>query len=36
LDRITVVSAVPYNFTGKKLEVPIKRILQGTTAPTDQ
>jgi acetoacetyl-CoA synthetase len=28
-DRITAVSAIPYNLAGKKLEIPIKRILQG-------
>ena len=28
-DRIVSVSAVPYSRTGKKLEVPVKRILRG-------
>jgi len=28
-DRVSAVSAIPYNFTGKKLEIPVKRILQG-------
>ncbi len=31
-DRILAVPAVPRNLTGKKLEVPVKRILQGTPA----
>lgn len=31
-DRIVPVPAVPYNRTGKKLEVPIKKILRGATA----
>ncbi len=29
-DRIVGVTAVPRNLTGKKLELPVKRILQGT------
>ena len=29
-DRILAVPAVPRNLTGKKLELPVKRILQGT------
>lgn len=29
-DRIVAVPAVPRNLTGKKLELPVKRILQGT------
>ncbi len=29
-DTVVAVPAVPYNLTGKKLEVPVKRILQGT------
>jgi acetoacetyl-CoA synthetase len=33
-DRIEVVPAVPRTLSGKKLEVPVKRILEG--APTDQ
>ncbi len=33
-DRIIGVPAVPRNLTGKKLELPVKRILQGT--PPDQ
>ena len=28
-DRVVAVPAIPHNRTGKKLEVPIKRILQG-------
>ncbi|HTX62047.1 MAG TPA: acetoacetate--CoA ligase, partial [Acidimicrobiales bacterium] len=28
-DRIVAVPAIPYTLTGKKLEVPVKRILQG-------
>ncbi|MGE0218778.1 acetoacetate--CoA ligase [Mycolicibacterium sp.] len=28
-DEIVAVPAVPYNLTGKKLEVPVKRLLQG-------
>jgi len=28
-DRVAQVPAIPYNRTGKKLEVPVKRILQG-------
>ncbi|MDH2414167.1 acetoacetate--CoA ligase [Nocardioides sp. CER19] len=31
-DRIVGVPAVPRNLTGKKLELPVKRILQGTAA----
>ena len=31
-DRILAVPAVPRNLTGKKLELPVKRILQGTPA----
>ncbi|WGL51342.1 acetoacetate--CoA ligase [Nocardioides sp. BP30] len=31
-DRIVGVPAVPRNLTGKKLELPVKRILQGTPA----
>jgi acetoacetyl-CoA synthetase len=30
-DRIVAVPAVPYSRTGKKLEVPVKRILRGAT-----
>lgn len=33
-DEIVAVPAVPYSRTGKKLEVPVKRILQGA-APED-
>ena len=29
-DRVIEVPAVPRNLTGKKLELPVKRILQGT------
>lgn len=29
-DRVIAVPAIPRNLTGKKLEVPVKRILQGT------
>ncbi len=28
-DRVLAVPAIPYTLTGKKLEVPVKRILQG-------
>lgn len=28
-DRIIEVPGIPYNLTGKKLEVPVKRLLQG-------
>lgn len=28
-DRLVVVPAVPRNLTGKKLEIPVKRVLQG-------
>jgi acetoacetyl-CoA synthetase len=28
-DRVVEVPAVPRNLTGKKLELPVKRILQG-------
>jgi acetoacetyl-CoA synthetase len=28
-DRIYAVDAVPYTLTGKKLEVPVRRILMG-------
>jgi acetoacetyl-CoA synthetase len=31
-DRVTAVPAVPRNLTGKKLEIPVKRILQGVPA----
>jgi len=31
-DRIVAVPAVPRNLTGKKLELPVKRILQGVPA----
>ena len=31
-DRIVGVPAIPRNLTGKKLELPVKRILQGTPA----
>jgi len=34
LDQITAVPALPHTRTGKKPEVPIKRILQGA-APAD-
>ena len=33
-DRIAAVTGVPRTLSGKKLELPVKRILQGT--PTDQ
>jgi acetoacetyl-CoA synthetase len=33
-DQITAVPAIPHTRTGKKLEVPVKRLLQGT--PLDQ
>jgi acetoacetyl-CoA synthetase len=33
-DEILQVPAIPYNRTGKKLEVPVKRILQGK--PVDE
>ncbi len=29
-DEVIAVSAVPHTATGKKLEVPLKRIAQGT------
>jgi acetoacetyl-CoA synthetase len=32
-DRIVGVPAIPRNLTGKKLELPVKRILQGTPVP---
>ena len=28
-DRIIQVAAIPYTLTGKKLEVPVRRILSG-------
>ena len=28
-DRIFQVSAIPYTLTGKKMEVPVRRILMG-------
>ncbi|MGH2915481.1 MAG: AMP-binding protein, partial [Solirubrobacteraceae bacterium] len=31
-DRIVAVAAIPRTLTGKKLEAPVKRILQGATA----
>jgi acetoacetyl-CoA synthetase len=31
-DRIEAVPAIPRTMTGKKLELPVKRILQGTPA----
>src|SRR4029077_13594885 len=31
-DHVVAVHAVPRNLTGKKLELPIKRILQGVPA----
>jgi acetoacetyl-CoA synthetase len=33
-DRIVQVDAVPVGLTGKKLELPVKRILLGASAPT--
>jgi acetoacetyl-CoA synthetase len=30
-DRIVAVPQIPYNHTGKKLEIPMKRILQGAS-----
>ncbi|MGE0220664.1 acetoacetate--CoA ligase [Mycolicibacterium sp.] len=33
-DQIVAVPAIPYNLTGKKLEVPVKRLLQGTARGT--
>ncbi|MFF4213154.1 acetoacetate--CoA ligase, partial [Streptomyces sp. NPDC001796] len=33
-DEILAVPAIPHTRTGKKLEVPVKRLLQG--APADQ
>jgi acetoacetyl-CoA synthetase len=33
-DRIVAVPAVPRNLTGKKLELPVKRILQGAEIET--
>jgi acetoacetyl-CoA synthetase len=32
-DEILAVPAIPYNLTGKKLEVPVKRMLRGTPRP---
>ena len=29
-DQITAVPVIPRNLTGKKLELPVKRILQGS------
>jgi acetoacetyl-CoA synthetase len=34
-DRIVQVRAIPYSRTGKKLEVPVKRILRGSAAEVD-
>ena len=31
-DAVAAVPAVPRNLTGKKLELPVKRILQGVPA----
>jgi acetoacetyl-CoA synthetase len=31
-DRVIQVPSVPHNLTGKKLELPVKRIMQGTPA----
>lgn len=33
-DEIFVIDEVPYNLTGKKLEVPVKKILLGAPAGT--
>lgn len=33
-DRILAVPAIPYNLTGKKLEIPVKRILSGEKRST--
>jgi len=30
-DEVVAVPAIPYNLTGKKLEVPVKRLLQGAS-----
>ena len=30
-DEVLAVPAIPYNLTGKKLEVPVKRLLQGAS-----
>jgi acetoacetyl-CoA synthetase len=29
-DRIDAVEAIPYTLTGKKMEIPVRRILMGT------
>jgi acetoacetyl-CoA synthetase len=29
-DDVIVIPGIPYNLTGKKLEIPVKRLLQGT------
>jgi acetoacetyl-CoA synthetase len=31
-DRIIQVAAIPYTLTGKKMEVPVRRILMGVPA----
>ena len=31
-DKILQVSAIPYTLTGKKMEVPVRRILMGVAA----
>jgi acetoacetyl-CoA synthetase len=31
-DEVFVVDEIPYNLTGKKLEVPVKKILLGAPA----
>lgn len=33
-DRIVAVEAIPYTLTGKKMEVPVKRVLMGEPADT--
>ncbi|MGW2523471.1 acetoacetate--CoA ligase [Streptomyces sp. NPDC001617] len=32
-DEVIAVPAIPYNLTGKKLEIPVKRLLQGHPRP---
>jgi acetoacetyl-CoA synthetase len=33
-DDVVAVPAIPHNRTGKKLELPVKRILQAPRCPT--
>jgi acetoacetyl-CoA synthetase len=34
-DEIVVVAEVPYTLSGKKIEVPIKRIITGEALPAE-